>query len=655
MTCCLNPDCQQPVNPDNTEVCQSCGTTLTPLLRGRYKVVKPLGQGGFGRTYLATDEDRLQAPCVIKQFSPQFKGKQSLDKALALFEQEAKRLFELGEHPQIPTLLAYFEHDQRLYLVQQFIEGVNLAQDVHRHGCFDEQKIRSLLLGILPVLKFIHDRQIIHRDITPGNIIRKKLDDKLVLIDFGVAKQLDETSNSQAGTKIGTEGYSPIEQWRSGKAYPASDIYSLGATCLYLMTQQRPDVLYDPLSGRWLWREHLERQGTTISDGMGQILDKMLKDLVSERYQSAEEVMRDLEAMATGPAAVAASSLPKDGRRLPPLEAGLIRMSTPRPVSSSNSKPVSSPKFGNGPALASKSTPSSQNRGWSCIQTLVGHSSWVTAVALCQDGKTLVSGGLDDTIRVWDYTTGELLRTLQGHTKPINALAVSPDGKLLVSGSDDATVRIWDLQMGTLMSTLSGHMRDVNAVALSPDGRRLLSGGSDRTIRLWSVSRGELLRTKSTVGIVRAVTIAPNQQYFAIGGMDNKVYLGAMNTVELQRTMPGHLNSVNTVAITPNNAMIISGSKDKTIKIWQLQTGELQQTLTGHTDSVNAVLVNPGGQTIISGGSDRTIRFWNLRTGNLISTITEHTDAIDALSISPDGQTIASGSKDKTIRVWQLS
>jgi serine/threonine protein kinase len=136
MICCLNPRCQSPLNLDHTAICQSCGKPIH-LLRGRYRTTQPLGQGGFGRTYLALDEDRLNSRCVIKQFSPQVQGEKSLEKAIRLFNQEAVRLHELGEHAQIPTLLAYFEQDGFLYLVQQFIEGRSLLQEMRQQGAFN--------------------------------------------------------------------------------------------------------------------------------------------------------------------------------------------------------------------------------------------------------------------------------------------------------------------------------------------------------------------------------------------------------------------------------------------------------------------------------------------------------------------------------------
>lgn len=230
MVCCLNPDCHHPVNPDSTSFCLSCGTKLL-LLRNRYRIIQPLGSGGFGITYLAEDTDKLDERCVVKQLAPQVQGSSALQKATDLFKQEARRLQHLGEHPQIPTLYAYFEDDKRLYLVQQLISGQNLLQELKQQGVFSEQKIRELVSDLLPILQFVHEQQVIHRDIKPENIIRRRSDGKLVLIDFGVAKLATATAMGKTGTIIGSVGYAPREQMNGGEAYSASDLYSLGATC----------------------------------------------------------------------------------------------------------------------------------------------------------------------------------------------------------------------------------------------------------------------------------------------------------------------------------------------------------------------------------------------------------------------------------------
>jgi len=293
MLYCSNGTCSNPFNPDNNKFCIKCGQTLTQLFRNRFRVIRLLGEGGFSRTYEARDADKIDEPCVIKQFVPQVQGTNALEKATELFKQEAKRLYDLGEHPQIPRLIAYFEQDKRLYLVQELIEGQNLLQELQQQGAFNEEKIKQLLVDILPVLKFIHEHGVIHRDIKPENIMRRRQDGKLMLIDFGVSKQIT-ASVLGVGTTVGTPGYAPIEQMR-GQAFPASDLYSLGVTCIRLLTQYLPkadgyDQLYDALRGCWVWRECLP-PGISISNKIGQILDILIQDYVKERYQSTDQVL----------------------------------------------------------------------------------------------------------------------------------------------------------------------------------------------------------------------------------------------------------------------------------------------------------------------------------------------------------------------------
>ena len=297
MLYCSISTCLNPFNPDGHKFCQSCGAqTLASLFRNRYRVIRLLGEGGFGRTYEARDADRMDDPCVIKQFFPQVQGTAALEKATALFKQEAQRLYELGEHSQIPRLIAYFEQDKRLYLVQELIEGQNLLEELQQQGAFSEGKIRQLLMELLPVLKFVHEHGVIHRDIKPENIMRRRQDGMLILIDFGVSKQATGTV-AQVGTTVGTPGYAPMEQMR-GQVLPASDLYSLGVTCIRLLTLCLPnedgsDNLYDASEGHWMWRDRLPF-GTTVSPQLGQVLDKLTQDYVKVRYQSAEQVLQAL-------------------------------------------------------------------------------------------------------------------------------------------------------------------------------------------------------------------------------------------------------------------------------------------------------------------------------------------------------------------------
>ncbi|YAF96536.1 MAG: protein kinase [Nodularia sp. CChRGM 3473] len=293
MSYCLNPHCSQPRNPHNVKFCLSCGAKL--LLKERYRAIKPIGQGGFGRTFLAVDEDKPSKPhCVIKQFYTQAQGTNTVQKAIELFTQEAVQLDELGKHPQIPELLAYFTQDDRQYLVQEFIKGQNLAQELAQKGAFSETQIWQLLNDLLPVLQFCHAKQVIHRDIKPENIILRESQGealrKSVLVDFGASKSATGNALNKTGTSIGTPEYVAPEQIR-GRAIFASDIYSLGATCINLLTQRSPFDSYDINNDTWIWQQYLQ---TPVSHQLSRILDKMLVSIPVRRYQRVEEVIQDL-------------------------------------------------------------------------------------------------------------------------------------------------------------------------------------------------------------------------------------------------------------------------------------------------------------------------------------------------------------------------
>jgi serine/threonine protein kinase len=291
MSYCLNPTCSNPENANDSKSCATCHARL--LLGDRYLALHLVGQGGFGRTLLAIDTTTLHKQrCVIKQSFPQQTG--HLEKASALFKQEAEQLKTLGEHPQIPDLLDYLEQDQQQYLIQEWIDGDNLAQELSKFGAFTEEKIRSLLNDLLPVLQYVHENHVIHRDIKPANIIRQNVNQKLHLVDLGAAKAATGTALAKTGTVIGSAEYVAPEQAR-GRAIFASDLYSLGATCITLLTNLSPFDLYDMSEDRWVWRDYLSHP---VSDHLAHILDRLLQNATNRRYESATAV---LEALSTRP------------------------------------------------------------------------------------------------------------------------------------------------------------------------------------------------------------------------------------------------------------------------------------------------------------------------------------------------------------------
>jgi serine/threonine-protein kinase len=267
-------------------------------LRDRYQVIKPLGQGGFGATFLANDQGLPGEPsCVIKQLRPSGSAPHVLQMARELFEREARTLGKIGNHPQVPTLLNYFEDHQQFYLVQEYISGDTLQEEVKLNGILSETGVKQFLSEILPLLQYIHDQKVIHRDIKPANLIRRSQDARMVLIDFGAVKnQVSQGTTNPSGQTaltayaIGTPGFAPPEQMAMRPVY-ASDIYALGVTCIYLLTSKTPkDLDYNPNTGEMMWEQIVQ-----VSDHLGNVLRKMLDVSVRNRYQSASEVLRALE------------------------------------------------------------------------------------------------------------------------------------------------------------------------------------------------------------------------------------------------------------------------------------------------------------------------------------------------------------------------
>ncbi|QUY41298.1 serine/threonine-protein kinase [Acaryochloris marina] len=285
MSQCLNPECLHS-NASDSSTCQQCGWSL--LLGGHYRAIRSLGTGGFSNTFSAIDEHCLQSPCVIKQFIPPQLDPSRVEKSIALFHQEASILKELGNHPQIPSLLAFLEQDGQLYLIQEFIEGQDLFQEAIENGPFSEQQIQQLFTELLPILQFIHERQVVHRDIKPGNILRQE-NGSLVLIDFGGSLQLE----GQFRPVTGTPGYASPEQLK-GQVEAASDLHSLAITAMRLLTgylaQEDSDPFANPQQRHQVWH----RLKVNVSPELTQIFDNLLHPDIQQRYQSAIEVWQAL-------------------------------------------------------------------------------------------------------------------------------------------------------------------------------------------------------------------------------------------------------------------------------------------------------------------------------------------------------------------------
>ncbi|MEG4114295.1 MULTISPECIES: serine/threonine-protein kinase [unclassified Microcoleus] len=684
MSYCLNPACQNPQNADRTQFCLNCGSKL--LLRERYRAIKPLGRGGFGRTFLAIDEDKPSKPrCAIKQFFPLSQGTSSSEKAAELFNREAVRLDELGKHPQIPELLAHFQQERYQYLVQEFIEGQNLQEELARTGPFSESQILSLLKDLLPVLQFVHDRSVIHRDIKPPNIIRRRISQtpiiytyptltgELVLVDFGAAKVVEGLR--ETGTVIGSPEFVAPEQIR-GQAVYASDLYSLGVTCIYLLTQISPFDLFDINRDAWVWRDFLKVQ---IDPKLSRILDKMIESSLSRRYKSVAEVLKDLQLQSAGA-----------GTGTPPLPAPKISMPQRTPALQNAVPPTVAGTIIPVPPM--QRVVPARAPTWRCVHTLVGHSNAVTSVAFSPDGATLASGSEDKTIEMWKLETGKRWYTLTGHSDWVTCVAFSPDGATLASGGRDKTIQIWDLNKGKWWYALRGHEDRVYAVAFSRDGQVLASGSRDKTVQLWNLNKGRRMSALTGhAGGVEAVAFSPGGEFLASGSRDMTVQLWDWQKGRSICTLAEHGDWVRAIvfAATPplvrggvgegltssvspagqtspspplvrggvgEGLILASGSRDGTAKLWRVDAqgrGTLLRSMRDNSGDVLCVAFSPDGRVLATGSRDGTIYLWDAGTGGLLEILTGHGGEVLSVAFSADGGSLASGAGDRTVKIWR--
>lgn len=311
------------------------------ILGDRYRMIEQIGRGGFGRTYLCEDINRYNEPCVLKEFAPQVQGTAFLTKAQELFEREAGVMYRL-QHPQIPRFREMFRVNRggvgQLFLVQDYVAGANyqqlLNQKLQQRKTFTEIEITEFLTQILPVLGYIHALGVIHRDISPDNLISRSSDGLPVLIDFGGVKQLAVNaaiqylpgtgSNNDVPTRLGKVGYAPNEQIQRGTVFPHSDLYSLAATTLVLLTGREPPDLIDPQNFSWNWRAHI-----SLSPNLARILDRMLQLRPHDRFESAQDI---LTALKSGNVlnVVASNPVPSSPPVQPPLSIDPTPVATPK-------------------------------------------------------------------------------------------------------------------------------------------------------------------------------------------------------------------------------------------------------------------------------------------------------------------------------------
>ncbi len=595
-TYCWHPGCLDEHNPIDAQFCQQCGSRLK--LQDRYRAIQRLGRTTFLAIDLATTPP---APCVVKRC-----------RGVNSNWTDPELIFP----PQIPAVRDYIKQGEALYIVHGFIAGKTLETLLVEQQLLPAA-VWQILAQVLPVLQWLHSYQLIHGDIQPRNIIQMasqslSLDQpQFRLVDFaGVTKVTSNPLDSTPAT-LGSATYAAPEQIQGQPVY-ASDLYSLGVTCIHALTGIHPFSLMDGVNPRWAWRHYWLPNKTNYEDKtdrerLAEVLDQLIEPDLSQRCLSAETMIERISLLR--------------GEKI----TRLVSSPVPR---------------------------------WTCA-TLLGHQglfAGVSTVAIAPDQTMLASGSQDKTIRLWDLETAKECFRLQGHSHFVQAIAFHPQQQtLLASGSRDRTVQLWDLQQRQAIRTLIGHGAAVNAVAFSPpDGQMLVSASADKTVKLWNPDTEELITT--LVGhrlAVNAIAFSPVAPLLVSASADSTIRVWDCVTWEAVHTLVGHTAAVTAVAVAPDGKIMASGSQDRTIRLWDTDSWQCIRILSGHAWMISALAFSNHGKVLVSSSWDKTLKLWCIDTGKTIDVLSGHTDSVTCVAIAADGQVIVSGSQDHSIKIWK--
>lgn len=645
------------------------GKAFGNLLGGRFRVVQTISDDTYSQTYLVEDTIASTMPrWIAKSFCLINKTNLQLDWARSLFHNEVPKLQQLSDRSSdFPKITTYFEQEEEFYIVEEAINGTRLSDEIAQGKLYSESEVIHFLQQLLASLHIAHVANMVHGDINPRNLIHRKnvrgsdrvnssSDRHFVLTNFAVLKGIYATA-AQNGVILGTPSYMPFEQ-ALGHFTPSCDIYSLGLTAIQLLTGLHPSQLLRRADLNLLdWQ-----MGSEIRPELAIILNRMVKHHPQDRYQTAQEVLFDLDNLPVDEDAnnfqMPTFSMGENASKwvialvcLAGVSWGVMNFHQYFPK-------LALPTFTAKPSPSIPATPQPVVSSYKLRLNLTGHTGWVRAVAFFPNGFSFASGGYDRTLKLWNVRDNQSFGTLSNHLgsiSGINAIAVNPSGNTFATACIDKSVKLWNFRSGKPISNLEGHEGQVYSVAYSPDGKTLISGSADKTIKLWNWRKGDLLQTfTGHQDKVVSVAFQPDGKRIASASFDKTIKIWDVSTGKEILNITGHTAPVNAIAFSPNGKLIASSSQDQTVKIWDANTGKLIQTLSGHTGGVLAVAFNRDGTAIASGGADKTIKIWDVKTGDLMQTLSDHEAPVLSLSFSPKDPTLVSGSADRSVKVWQL-
>jgi WD40 repeat protein len=602
------------------------GISELPSVSG-YELLEEVGRGGMGVVYKArqTATGRTVALKIIR------KERLSHPESVLRFRRESQAASRLSH----PNIVLVYESDQAgdlHYLAMEFVEGQTLQRFVERHGPLPIslacEWIRQAALG----LQHAQEQLLVHRDIKPSNLMlalphsnpaEKKHDEALSIwqnavlkiLDMGVARlyqsggSLEEslTTLTQDGAVVGTPDYIAPEQLEDAhQADIRADLYSLGCTFYYLLTGRVPfpggTLIQKMDKQRWETPPSVDQLRRDVPSSVAAVVRRLMAKRPADRFQTPADLASALE------------NLSRAGHYAAPA----------RPV------PLRE------------------------LRRFVGHEDGVWSVTFLPDGKTVLSGGKDRTLRLWDVESGGQLRILASTPQEPRCVACTADGRFALAATG-ISVRIYDITTGQETSRYSGHTNTVKALAISSNSRRALSAGDDRAVRLWDVHDGrEHRRLTGHKGDVNGVAFTPDARFAISGSRDQTIRLWELDTGRELPRFPQQKGMVLSVAVSIDGRFALTGNFDTTMRLWDLDSGRELRRFQGHKQMIAATAFTPDGRRVLSGSHDQTVRLWDVESGHELCSFAGHSGAVTSLAVSADGLLAASASLDRTVRLWKL-
>jgi WD40 repeat protein len=673
---------------------------------GDYELLDEIARGGMGVVYRARQMS-VNRPVALKMI---LSARLASPDEVRRFKTEAEAAANL-DHPHIVPIYEVGEHDGQHYFSMKLVEGGSLAGQVERF-VRDPRAAARLLAVVARAVHHAHQRQILHRDLKPGNILLDR-EGQPHVTDFGLAKKIAGDSRlTQSGAVVGTPSYMAPEQAAGKKGLTtATDIYGLGAILYELLTGRPPFRAETPLDTLWGVLEREPEPPAKLNSKLDRDLEticlKCLRKEPEKRYASAADLADDLgrwlggEPIRARPAGAVERAV-KWARRRPAVATLLALVATVAAAGFGAAvgqfrEAQASRKEAADRAAREARAKDEAHQALARAQHDLYFASLTLAERDWRDGNFVrFRQNLErcpEQLRRWEWHYLERrarseLRNLFGHQRALGAIAFSPDGGRLAVPIAGGAVRVYDAETGAVLATLPGHGGYVGGVSWSPDGGRLVVGGSDRFVRVWDLSAGpKAVALGPHRGMVLGVAHHPSRPHLAaaVGDLYDPAAPGEVVVWDLEkgttvRSLGGHTGAVYAVAYSPDGKLLASGSDDMTAVLWGAADGKKVQALTGHrtrsgpapknrvirlrdaqgretairqhNKAVLCVAFSPDGKKLATGSGDCSVKLWDAASGRELHTLTGHQGPVLSVAFSPSGRSVLSGSMDRTAGLW---